>query len=320
MTKYIFLFLTLLTFSACTPSEESAGEATTFAPESSPYLVVLGIAQDAGYPQAGCQKNCCRDLWTQKIQRKMVTCLGLVDPQSKETWLFEATPDFPDQLQLLNQELGQDAGVLPKGIFISHAHMGHYTGLMNLGREAMGAKNAAVWTMPRMTSYLTDNGPWSQLVSLQNIQLQKLKADSTFQLNERLKLTPFLVPHRDEFSETVGFKIEGTKASALFIPDIDKWERWDLDIREELAKVDFALIDGTFFENGEIPGRDMALIPHPFIEESRVLFADLPLLEKNKIHFIHFNHTNPVLKKGKERALLKQEGFGQCEEGDYFAL
>ncbi len=315
ISRFTFWSLIFLILSACSPPLEKP-----VSRPDSPYLVVLGIAQDAGYPQAGCQKDCCRDLWTQKAERKMVTCLGLVDPKSKETWLFEATPDFPDQLQILNQELDQDAGVIPKGIFLSHAHMGHYTGLMNLGREAMGAKNAAVWAMPRMTNYLTNNGPWSQLVGLQNIQLQKLSADSMLQLNERLQVTPFLVPHRDEFSETVGFKIAGTKRSALFIPDIDKWERWDLDIREELAKVDLAFIDGTFYENGEIPGRDMALIPHPFIEESRALFAELPLVEKNKIHFIHFNHTNPVLKMGKERALLEQEGFGQCEEGESFAL
>ena len=286
----------------------------------SPYLIVLGIAQDAGYPQAGCQKDCCRDLWTQKSQRKMVTCLGLLDPKSKESWLFEATPDFPDQLQLLNRELNKDAGILPNGIFLTHAHMGHYTGLMNLGREAMGAKAAFVWAMPRMKDYLSNNGPWSQLVDLQNIELRSLKADSTLRLNERLQVTPFLVPHRDEFSETVGFKIEGQNASALFIPDIDKWERWNLDIRKELEKVDWAFLDGTFYQNGEIPGRDMALIPHPFIEESRLLFLDLPRSEKNKIHFIHFNHTNPVLKAGGERTMLQQEGFGLCEEEAFFAL
>ena len=312
--SFLFLLLGLGYFSCQTYCPEPPVSGTA------PYLLVLGIAQDAGYPQAGCAKDCCRPLWSDPLQRKRVTCLGLVDPLSQETWLFEATPDFRDQLFLLNQQLERDPGVLPRGIFLTHAHMGHYTGLMHLGREAMGARAAEVWAMPRMKSYLENNGPWSQLVNLENIRLQNLTADSTIQLNERLSVTPFLVPHRDEFSETVGFRITGPQNTALFIPDIDKWDRWEKDIRKELAEVDWAFLDGTFYQNGEIPGRDMALIPHPFIEESRTLFAPLPLTERNKVHFIHFNHTNPVLRLGVERRAVEAEGFGLCEEGLIFSL
>eukprot|EP00957_Ditylum_brightwellii_P156501 11911053-Ditylum_brightwellii.AAC.1 len=66
----------------------------------------------------------------------------------------------------------------PDGIFLTHAHIGHYTGLMYLGREALGAVDVPVYAMPRMRSFLKNNGPWSQLVSLGNINIQNLEEKS----------------------------------------------------------------------------------------------------------------------------------------------
>jgi pyrroloquinoline quinone biosynthesis protein B len=166
---------------------------------------------------------------------------------------------------------------------------------MNLGREAMGAKNVKTYAMPKMAEFLKTNGPWNQLVNLGNVSLVSIFADSVVRLNERISVVPFLVPHRDEFSETVGFKIIGPSNSALFIPDIDKWAKWNRNILDEIKAEDIAFVDGTFFQNGEIPGRDMSEIPHPFIEESMTLFQNLDNEDRRKIHFIHFNHTNPVL-------------------------
>ncbi len=285
-----------------------------------PFFVVLGIAQDAGYPQAGCKKDCCRPAWEQPERRRMVSCIAVVDPEAGKAWSFDATPDFPTQLHRVENIL-PERKINLAGIFLSHAHIGHYTGLMHLGREVMGAESVPVYAMPRMRSFLEKNGPWSQLVSLKNIQICNLSADSTIILNERIRITPKQVPHRDEFSETIGFEIEGPEKSLLFIPDIDKWERWDRDIRSEISNMDYVLLDGTFFENGEIPGRDMSEIPHPFIEESMALFAGLPPAEKAKVNFIHFNHTNPVLLENSEaRKSVEANGFKIAEEGDLFSL
>ncbi len=279
------------------------------------FIVVLGIAQDGGFPQIGCQKECCKAVWQGTEVKKYITCLALVDRKEDHYWLFEATPDISMQLQHLQSYL--DSGnYLPAGIFITHAHIGHYAGLMQLGREAMGANGVAVWAMPRLDSFLRNNGPWSQLVSLQNISLNKLKADSTVQLNASLKVEPILVPHRDEFSETVGFIIQSDKKKILFIPDINKWEKWDRDIITEISKCDLALLDGTFYKNGELPGRDMSEIPHPFVEESMKKFESLSAKERSKIIFIHFNHTNPLLKKtSAEKDKARAAGFGVAEEG-----
>jgi pyrroloquinoline quinone biosynthesis protein B len=280
------------------------------------FLVVLGTAQDAGYPQIGCTKECCKVYWAGKEEKKYITSLALVDNKANQYWLFEATPDITHQLHKLQSYLTTKDDYSPDGIFITHAHIGHYSGLMQLGREAMGAKAIPVWAMPRLDSFLRSNGPWSQLVSLKNIQLQSLKSDSTVSLNASLKVTPVKVPHRDEFSETVGFVIESDKKKILFIPDIDKWEKWERDIIEAVGKVDIALLDGTFYKNGELPGRDMSEVPHPFVEESLQKFSSLSSAEKSKIIFIHFNHTNPLLKKeSTEKKKVKADGFGVADEG-----
>lgn len=286
---------------------------TSFQPvEKDPFVIILGIAQDAGYPQIGCKKECCKKYWDKKVARQKVSCLALVDPGTNQKWIFDASPDLTEQLHETDKFQPGDLS----GIFLTHAHTGHYTGLMYLGREALNAKEIPVYAMPRMYDYLKNNGPWSQLVSLKNIELKKVKADSAIKLTDRISVTPFLVPHRDEYSETVGYSIKTRNKSILFIPDIDKWQKWDRDILRMIKEYDYLFLDGTFLKEGELPGRNMNEVPHPFIQESIALFQDLTLPEKQKIWFIHFNHTNPLLdKSSKQYKEVKSKGFNVALEG-----
>jgi pyrroloquinoline quinone biosynthesis protein B len=283
------------------------------------YLTVLGIAQDAGFPQIDCDKACCQAFYSGTEPKKLVSCLGLVDLIAKQKWLFDATPDMPQQVQILKTQ-HLDNGKVIDGIFLTHAHIGHYTGLMYLGFEALGADKVPVYAMPRMKRFLETNGPWSQLVSYNNIQLRELHNDAVVKINEALKVTPILVPHRDEYSETVGYKIEGKHKSALFIPDIDKWQTWDRNIIEEVKKVDYAFVDASFFSDGELE-RDMSKIPHPFTTQTTTLFENEDLATKNKIHFIHFNHTNPTIKVSHHlKDSIQNLGFQFAKEGDVYEL
>ena len=286
---------------------------TSFQPaEKDPFIIILGTAQDAGYPQIGCNKECCKKYWDKKIARQKVSCLALFDPVTNQKWIFDATPDLTEQIHKADK---LQKGNL-SGIFLTHAHIGHYTGLIYLGREALNAKNIPVYAMPRMYEYLNNNGPWNQLVSLENIALKKLKADSTINLTDKILVTPFLVPHRDEYSETAGYSIKTGKRSILFIPDIDKWQKWNRDIKQLARDYDYLFLDGTFYKEGELPGRSMNEVPHPFIQESVDLFKDLSLAEKQKIFFIHFNHTNPLIDhSSKEYKEVKSRGFNVASEG-----
>lgn len=286
-----------------------------------PFLLVLGIAQDGGAPQAGYPAE---PGWHDASHRRHATCLALVDPASGQRWLFDATPDFPEQLQRLDEAAPPKSRPDIAGIFLTHAHIGHYTGLMYLGKEVIGAQDVPVWAMPRMQQFLTDNGPWQQLVRLHNIALHPLIADQPVALTATIRVTPLLVPHRQEYSEVVGFRIEGPGASVLFIPDIDSWSQWDAQgtrIEDEIAKVDVAYLDGTFFANGEIPGRDMSGFPHPFISTSLARFAALPARERAKVRFIHLNHSNPALwPDSRAHAQVTAAGSKIAEEGERVEL
>ena len=283
------------------------------------YITILGIAQDAGFPQINCEKSCCKSYYEGKESKKLISCLGLIDKSDNRKWLFDATPDIAEQIQILKERHLQNERVVD-GIFLTHAHIGHYTGLMQLGREALGSRNIPVYAMPKMKTFLESNGPWSQLVALKNIELQTLQNEAAVTLNPYLKVTPIVVPHRDEYSETVGYRIEGKQKTALFIPDIDKWERWEKNIIEEVKKVDYAFLDASFFRDGELE-RDMSKIPHPFTTETTTLFENEAMATKNKIHFIHFNHTNPAIKdQHKLKDSLQNLGFRFAKEGDNFAL
>lgn len=283
-------------------------------------LIVLGIAQDAGYPQSSCLKECCSHYHNGEIEEKFPTSLALIDREADKIWLFEASPAFREQWKITQDLSGLTPKTNPDGIFLSHAHIGHYTGLMQLGHEVMGSKGVKVYAMPRMSKFLNSNGPWDQLIDFENIKIEPIEENTIIQLSKNCKVQAFTVPHRDEYSETVGFKIYGPSQTVLFIPDIDKWGKWKKDIVAEIKEVDYAFIDGTFFNQKELPGRDMSLVPHPFIEESLHLFSDLENSEKSKIHFIHFNHSNPMVWDSKSRNDLFKKGFKLAEQKQQLAL
>ena len=281
--------------------------------ESKIFLNILGTVQDGGSPHLGCKKDCCLNLSEQDKKIRKVTSLEIFDQIKNESILFEATPDIIYQWNSLYST--------PKGIFLTHAHIGHYSGLIHLGKEALGAKGIPVYAMPKMSFFLKENGPWSQLVKLNNIKLVNLSNNIAVTVLEKIKVTPFLVPHRDEFSETGGYKIEGPSKSILFIPDIDKWLLWNRNLIDLLKTVDLAFIDGTFFNAKEVNYRPISEIPHPLVEETIEFLSDQKESIKNKVYFIHMNHTNPFLDpKSKESKWVLGQGFRIAQIGQVFKL
>ena len=282
---------------------------TGFSQSSSSYtLKVLGVAQDGGVPHLGCEKKCCTNI----LNPRYVSSIMVFNDYNQDSYLFDASPNISEQLNFMKNKISTHL----KGVFLTHAHIGHYTGLMFFGREAMNSKSINVYAMPRMKKFLETNGPWSQLVDLKNINLIQLHNESIFSLDEELKVTPFEVPHRDEFSETVGYLIKGPLKSALYIPDIDKWYKWETSIIDKIKEVDYALVDATFYDEKEINYRDISEIPHPFVIESLELFKNLKLKEKRKIYFIHLNHTNPLLNSDSEEYKnVVSKGFNVANEG-----
>ena len=298
LTLIIIFFLPLIAFNQSKPFYS---------------LKVLGVVQDGGLPHLGSNKLCCEN----NEQKRYVTSIMLINNKNNESYLFDASPDINEQLNFMGDRIKKDL----KGIFLTHAHIGHYTGLMYFGREALNSKLINVYAMPRMKKFLENNGPWSQLVSLKNISIKEINNNSKFSIDTNIIIQPIEVPHRAEFSETVGYKIYGPNKTVLFIPDIDKWYLWENSIVDEIKKVDYALIDATFYDSKEINYRDISEIPHPFVIESMELFDTLNTNEKNKIFFIHLNHTNPLLDKNSdEYKFVASKGYNVAEEGMKFKL
>ena len=268
----------------------------------------MGVVQDGGLPHLGSNKVCCNE----HEEKRYVTSVMLINNENNESYLFDASPDINEQLNFMGARIKKDL----KGIFLTHAHIGHYTGLMYFGREALNSKSINVYAMPRMKRFLEDNGPWSQLVSLKNILIKEINNNSKLSVDPNIIIQPIEVPHRAEFSETVGYIIHGPNKKLLFIPDIDKWYLWDKSIIDEIKKVDYALLDATFYDEKEINYRDISEIPHPFVIESLELFKNLKLKEKKKIYFIHLNHTNPLLHSDSdEYKNLISKGYNVANEG-----
>lgn len=243
-------------------------------------LVVLGVAQDAGFPHLGCVRPCCAN----KESRERVSSIGLRNTTTGESYIFDATPDMPAQIKDLN------GGVKPTGVFLTHAHMGHYTGLMYFGRESADWKDVPVYGTARMGEYLKSNNPWKWLVESGNLSLHTVVPDTPIKLAEGIAVTGFLVPHRDEFTDTLGFVIKGPTKSAVFIPDIDRWEKWERSVRDLAMEHDLLLLDGTFSSPEEVGARDITQIPHPMVPSTRELLKGT----KAQLWFIHLNHTNPA--------------------------
>jgi pyrroloquinoline quinone biosynthesis protein B len=284
----------------------------------SEYIYILGNTQDAGLPHIGCQHPFCEDNFD-VYEEYYTTSIAVVNSDLKKYILFEATPDITFQLNNLKKNIFHEF-LLPESIYITHAHMGHYTGLMYFGREALGSKDLLVRVLPRMSKFLQNNGPWSQLVDINNIKIKEINFGLSTNELSNIIVTPVQVPHRDEYSETAGYIIEGKNKKALFIPDIDKWEKWDRNLSQLAEEFDFLLIDATFYDSKEI-NRDISEIPHPLVTETIDLLSGLHVENRSKVYFIHMNHTNMMLDPDSELSkLVTSKGFNIARLGQKLYL
>lgn len=259
MTKFIsILFLTII-FTVTVFSQQ---------------LILLGITQDAGYPQIACQKECCSPVWDNLNLRKYPVSLAIIDSTEGKWYLIDATPDMKYQMGLFHQITKGTFPYMPEAILLTHAHIGHYTGLIDLGREALNSKNLTVYGSKRMKKFLNKNGPWQQLIKLNNIKISTFD-EKEFRLSKDILIKPLKVPHRDEYTDTYAFTIEGKEKKSLYIPDIDKWDIWQYNISEIIKRVDIAFIDATFYSGKELGfRRNIADIPHPSVVETLYLFEN----------------------------------------------
>jgi pyrroloquinoline quinone biosynthesis protein B len=286
--------------------------------------MLLGVAQDAGVPQIGCECATCAQARLDSARRQPVVSLGLIDHDARMFWVVDATPDFRDQYDRVRVSAPACAF---GGVLLTHAHVGHYTGLIHLGREAMNARGAAAYATPAMCDFLAANAPWSQLVALNNIapvpiaplNWQDAGDHAGRQLSSGLRVVPIRVPHRNEFSDVVAWLVDGPARRLLFLPDIDSWEAWTDDLQATLRalRVNIALLDGSFFSRDELPR--FAQVPHPLVTDTAERLGGA-FAAATEVHIVHLNHSNPLWRDGAERAWLHGHGLRTGVNGASWVL
>ena len=302
------------------PPPESPG----VAPASGPFVRVLGSVQDGGLPHAACDCARCDAARHDPSRRRWIASLAIRLPDSDQVYLVDATPDIREQLHSVSELRGESGGFdrTPlEGVFLTHAHIGHYLGLAFFGFEAVHTRDLPVYCMPRMAELLRRNAPWEQLVTLGNVRLELLTASTPVALGDGVEVTAFLVPHRDEYSETVGLLIEGPRRRLLYVPDADRWSEWNPPLTDLLADVDVAILDGTFFSADELPGREVASIGHPLIAHTMDLLEPVLGAGGLEVWFTHLNHSNPALEPGSDATrAVTERGFGIVRENQDFPI
>lgn len=296
-------------------SRKTAGENSRYS------LWVLGTAQDGGVPHVGCKRECCERARRTGAHRYPVS-IGIVDRTTHSLAMIEASPEIDAQIALLHARSDlHGRGRNPiDALLLTHAHIGHYAGLVHFGREVASTKELPVFSTARMARYLSTNGPWSQLVDLRQIELRTVEPRARFELLPGLDVEAFPVPHRDEFSDTMAYKIHGPDHVVLFVPDVDRWDAHPGLLDQLLDGVDTAYIDGTFWDGRELPGRDITEIPHPLIVDTMLRMAERARQRPGSIRFLHLNHTNPLWHDETLRARVKTLGFAIAERGERIDL
>lgn len=201
-------------------------------------------------------------------------------------------------------------------VMLTHLHMGHCAGLLELGPEVLDAREVPVFCTAAVAEVLASNAPWSLLVTRGNILLKRVAPGERFEPLPGLWAEAFSVPHRDEFGDTVGYVagLSGGK-SVLYIPDADNWRGLATPLAEMVRKSDWALLDGTFFDQRElasVTGRDLSDVPHPPVTDTLGLLNGL----LNRVIFTHLNHTNPLVRPDSpQTAQLALRGAAVAAEG-----
>ncbi|RMH20944.1 MAG: MBL fold metallo-hydrolase [Acidobacteria bacterium] len=295
-------------------------------PPAGPYVRVLGTVQDGGLPHAACNHELCRRARHDPSLRRRVASLALVLPASSEVYLIDATPDLREQLDLLADVRRPPADRVDRapvsGVLLTHAHVGHYLGLAFFGFEAVNTRDLPLHCTPRMAAFLRANGPWNQLVTKANVALVEHPPGSSFPLGE-VTVEVLAVPHRDEYSDTVGYVLRGPQRTLLYVPDTDAFDAWPEPLPAVVARlgIDVAILDATFYSLDELPGRDLSSVPHPLVTSSMDLLQELIGGGRLAVYFTHLNHSNPALDPASAaRREIERRGFAVLQEGQEIAL
>lgn len=258
---------------------------------------VLGSAQDGGVPHLGCGCGRCRGAREDRNLQRSPASVKVYDEEKEVNYLFDVSPDIRFQV-------GDE---FIDGIFVSHAHLGHLTGLLYLGTEAFNADRVPVYCSEKVDRFLHENPPYRLLMDRDNVETNVF-ADGEVVDVMGIEVTPFEVVNKGYVpTDTHAFTIQSDRTTLFYVTDVDRWAEETLDA---IRAADIAIIDGCFWSAEEVERYQH--VPHPPMEDS---IADLAGFDTD-IYFTHMNHTNPVLDPDSpEREMVEENGFRVVDDG-----
>ena len=263
-------------------------------------IIVLGTAQDGGNPQLGSQG---------RGRPRLVSSMAVVMDDGT-TLLADVSPDVKAQIAHLESIAAYRARTVHNAvdhITLTHGHMGHYAGLVQFGKEAHNARRLPTWVTPSMADFLGAHQPWRALIDGEHLDIRRGLGPVELAPGLRLRLIP--VPHRAEFTDTVGISIND---EVLFVPDIDSWDEWAA-ADEEVERHRVSLLDATFASLEEVPGRNLLEIPHPLVADTLERFGHLA--STHRIILTHLNHSNPASEpETPAGSTIRAAGFEVAED------
>ena len=278
-------------------------------------VTVLGIAQDGGHPQPGCLRACCANI----TEPHYPVSLGIRSSEGTNL-LIEATRHLGDQFTLWGQTKVDH-------LLLTHAHFGHVDGLGLFGRETLAAQGIELHVSDDMYHLVDQTPQWNLMVQQGVFDIRTFTAGDVVFNQGNLSVEAVRIPHRDELSDMHAFIIRGPNKSLLFLPDHDTWDETltvhnSTSIREWLSKmnVDIALIDGTFWSEDELGGRNQAHVPHPPVLQTLKMLGE-KIDGDPEILFTHLNHTNPLYnQQSREWSEVEKLGWSVAYQGQRFTL
>eukprot|EP00998_Keelungia_sp_KM082_P006179 NODE_2444_length_1063_cov_72.793803_g2426_i0.p1 GENE.NODE_2444_length_1063_cov_72.793803_g2426_i0~~NODE_2444_length_1063_cov_72.793803_g2426_i0.p1 ORF type:complete len:288 (-),score=17.80 NODE_2444_length_1063_cov_72.793803_g2426_i0:106-969(-) len=275
-------------------------------------VIFLGSGQDAGVPQLFCRCTNC-ELAKQDKAHRRTACAVAIMTEDNGCYLLDASPDIRFQFNsIIDTEIHPKfAHCELRGIFLTHAHIGHIAGLQRLGKEGPN-KHVPVYATPALLKLLSSQEPYASLFKV--LGGETLEPGASVQV-DGLTFTFHKINHRDELSDTVGIEVSDGQRRFLYIPDTDRIDERVHEAAANLQPGDVLSVDGTFFSGDELPNRNLEEIPHPFISNSMEQLK--PHLEKGvRVIYTHLNHSNAVCRPAsKEHRTVLAAGYEVAHDG-----
>ncbi len=264
------------------PATSSSTTATIVLMEAA--IVVLGSGQDGGSPQLGHTSGVGPD--------RTASCVAAISP-SGSVVLLDASPDMRQQVLslMMSAVYPADRATPFDAIALTHGHMGHYVGLVHLGKESGDARGIPLLATGKMHTFLRRNEPWRTLYERGNVVPDTFGLGA-IRVDDRMTIDAITVPHRAEFTDTVALSVRlDDEPRFLYLPDIDSWSDWR-QAEETISAHPMCLLDATFSSADELRDRSVAEIKHPLVTDTIKRFGALN--DSTRIVLGHINHSNPL--------------------------